>query len=219
MVSYSRYFYFCRIFSFIDVSINDIEVRLGKLYTDIEERGREQIIRPDRLKIHPHYSSATFDSDVALIHLDENAVYNDYVKAICLPLSKNDNDKILLRPGRLTVVTGWGALVENGSAHNVLQEVQVPVVNQTECKKAYKNAAKVITSNTFCAGYAAGGRDSCQGDSGGPLAIENSQKGSEYDRWVLAGVVSWGKGCGRAGKYGVYTRVSAFSKWIYDHIN
>ena len=65
-----------------------------------------------------------------------------------------------------------------------------------------------------CAGHFNGTLgDSCTGDSGGPLTIENR------GRWVLAGIISWGDGCGRIGKYSVYTRVSIYSRWIRRHIN
>lgn len=49
----------------------------------------------------------------------------------------------------------------------------------------------------FCAGYneeVVG--DACKGDSGGPFV----SKLENLDRWYLVGVVSWGEGCGRAGK-------------------
>ena len=36
-------------------------------------------------------------------------------------------------------------------------------------------------------------KGTCKGDSGGPLTIKNSKPNEQH---VLAGVVSWGLGCG-----------------------
>lgn len=97
--------------------------------------------------------------------------------------------------------------------------MKVPIVGDTLCKRVHHKY--LVTSNMFCAGHHNGTLgDACQGDSGGPLAIENSLTLSDDDqRWVLAGIISWGDGCGRQGKYGVYARVSVFVRWINDHIN
>lgn len=65
-----------------------------------------------------------------------------------------------------------------------------------------------ISSSMFCAGVSGGGKDSCQGDSGGPIVIKKSGQD------VQVGVVSWGDGCGRPGKPGVYARVSVAEDWI-----
>ena len=46
----------------------------------------------------------------------------------------------------------------------------------------------LISDDMLCAGGE--GKDSCQGDSGGPLTIKES------DQHSLAGVVSFGYGCG-----------------------
>lgn len=57
-----------------------------------------------------------------------------------------------------------------------------------------------------------------QGDSGGPLVFNLGNKvaperGSPADD-RLAGIISWGVGCGLKRTPAVYTKVPAFKKWI-----
>jgi len=59
----------------------------------------------------------------------------------------------------------------------------------------------------ICAGT--WGKDSCKGDSGGPLV--DSKR-------YLVGIVSWGRGCGRGDKLGVYTEVSYFVTWVENAV-
>ncbi|WP_442503739.1 serine protease [Marinivivus vitaminiproducens] len=118
-------------------------------------------------------------------------------------------DPLYASPGTCAVVTGWGAMRVDGPLPERLQVASVPVRTLEECVQAYP--AEDIGPNHLCAGYTGGGVDSCQGDSGGPLVVEGGPRGR-----LQVGVVSWGYGCAEPGRYGVYTRVSSYKKWIEE---
>lgn len=65
----------------------------------------------------------------------------------------------------------------------------------------------MIFDRMFCASD--NNKDSCQGDSGGPAVIVNGEVKTLY------GVVSWGDGCARPERPGVYSNVQAVRSWIY----
>lgn len=104
----------------------------------------------------------------------------------------------------LTVI-GFGALSEDGRGSDRLQQVQVPANSHDTCSSQYDGVQEDIH---LCAGFTEGGKDSCQGDSGGPIfEIRNGVP-------VQVGVVSFGDGCARPNKSGVYARVSGAYDWI-----
>ena len=93
----------------------------------------------------------------------------------------------------------------------MLQEAQVPLVSRELCNnpEIYNG---LIHERALCAGSAEGGVGPCQFDSGGPLACQES------GLWYLSGVVSWGVGCGKPNKLGVYSDMSVLMDWVKDMV-
>ncbi|MBK9323057.1 MAG: serine protease [Bdellovibrionaceae bacterium] len=150
---------------------------------------------------HPNYDSDTTDYDFALLELAQDSRYEP------IALNTAEIDIPASNSPIMATVAGWGATNESSyTLPNLLQKVDVPLIAQQSCNNDYRGS---ITDRMLCAGYDRGGKDSCQGDSGGPL-IADADDNQRY----LIGVVSWGEGCARARKPGVYSKVSAAISWI-----
>uniref|UniRef100_A0A673X592 Peptidase S1 domain-containing protein n=1 Tax=Salmo trutta TaxID=8032 RepID=A0A673X592_SALTR len=162
----------------------------------VQKRNLRQVI------CHPYYNAYTFDNDIALMELDSLVTFSDYIRPICLPSPQHT-----FPPGNSVWITGWGATREGGSGASILQKAQVRIINSTVCNRLMGGQ---ITSRMTCAGVLTGGVDACQGDSGGPLSSPGTS------RMFLAGVVSWGDGCARRDKPGIYSTVTKFRGWIKE---
>ena len=106
-------------------------------------------------------------------------------------------------------IAGWGAASEGGAQQRYLLKSTVPFVNDTTCNSSSMYAGQIIPSDEICAGYTQGGVDTCQGDSGGPMFRRVAA-----NAWIQVGIVSWGDGCARPNKPGVYSQVSTFAAAI-----
>uniref|UniRef100_A0A8C8R6P3 Transmembrane serine protease 15 n=1 Tax=Pelusios castaneus TaxID=367368 RepID=A0A8C8R6P3_9SAUR len=154
----------------------------------------------DQIVINPHYNKRTKDSDIAMMHLQFKVNYSDYIQPICLPEA---NQQFL--PGINYSIAGWG------SPSTILQEAEVPHITNEKCQQQLPEYN--ITENMICAGYEEGGIDSCKGDSGGPLMYQDN------NRWLLAGVISFGYQCGLPQRPGVNVRVTQYLDWIKQFIH
>ncbi|XP_048220145.1 transmembrane protease serine 11B-like protein [Perognathus longimembris pacificus] len=153
--------------------------------------------------IHEDYIKGAHHDDIAVIMLKEEVLFKKDVHRVCLPEATQD-----FPPGEGVVVTGWGALFHDGKYPLLLQKAPVKIIDTKACnaKEAYNG---MILGTMLCAGYMEGNIDACQGDSGGPLVHPNSR-----DIWYLVGIVSWGFECGHVNKPGVYTRMTAYRRWV-----
>ncbi|MFC9294727.1 S1 family peptidase [Streptomyces sp. NPDC057011] len=155
-------------------------------------------VRVSRIWIQPGFSNVEQGRDVAVLHL-------------ATPLSTYETARLpapdaSYATGTQGTIAGWGDTAQSSrtrSSH--LRKAQVPIVAPDDCEESYSH---FNADSMLCAGYQEGGVDTCQGDEGGPLLIQG----------VLVGITSWGDGCGRPRKPGVYTRVSRYSSAITDDI-
>ncbi|CAG5110821.1 Oidioi.mRNA.OKI2018_I69.chr2.g5179.t1.cds [Oikopleura dioica] len=157
--------------------------------------------------IHPSYERRILKHDIALARLVKPAPMGDLseVRPICLP-----DSSICLPEAQKCVAVGWGVTSENSDqSSDILMQVSVPLIPRSKCVKLPK-PYNLVSPYAICAGFDEGGQDACTGDSGGPLLCQTG----EESPWIVYGVTSWGYGCGRAGKPGVYTRVNLYNKWI-----
>ncbi|PSN30529.1 hypothetical protein C0J52_27372 [Blattella germanica] len=111
-----------------------------------------------RVIVHRQYDAATFANDLALLELESPVAFDKHIVPICMPKDKEDFT------GRMATVTGWGRLKYGGGVPNLLQEVQVPVIENAVCQEMFHTAGhnKVILNSFLCAGYANGQKDSCE---------------------------------------------------------
>ncbi|XP_066555060.1 suppressor of tumorigenicity 14 protein homolog [Amia ocellicauda] len=159
-----------------------------------------------RIVVHAQYDQYTSDYDIALLELSAPVFFSEFIQPVCLPANTHS-----FGSDTSCFVTGWGVQMEDGELASVLQQATVKIISRNTCNKLYDDA---VTPRMLCAGNLHGGVDACQGDSGGPLVcLEKGRK------WFLAGIVSWGEGCARRNRPGVYTQVITFSDWIRQQIN
>ncbi|XP_058050351.1 transmembrane protease serine 13-like isoform X4 [Ahaetulla prasina] len=157
--------------------------------------------------INANYSDDHDDYDIALMKLSQPLVLSAQVRPACLPMS---GQRFL--PGRACFITGFGKISENEeNTSPKLREAEVKIIDYRLCN-SHNVYEGFLTPRMMCAGFLQGGKDSCQGDSGGPLVCQDN------NRWYLAGVTSWGTGCGQRNKPGVYSQVTKFLGWIYSQM-
>jgi hypothetical protein len=183
-------------------SANKVQVYGGS--STLETGGAVYLV--DRVVIHDKYDDSTQDFDVALLHLTTR------FDGTTVRLSSPSDPPELAEEGSLAIAIGWGLTAEGDQVSNVLRRVTVQIVAQKTCN-GIASYGGAVTDEMVCAGFARGGRDSCQGDSGGPLVAAD-----KVGTFVQIGIVSWGEGCGRPLKFGVYTRVAAIEPWVEQQI-
>ena len=165
-----------------------INVRIGGVtQTDGEQRSVSRVV------MHPDYL-LTNGYDISLLELSTASTKTPTQVA-------GAAERSIWNAGALESIVGWGATEEGGDTPDRLQEAQVPITTDAYCSGAYGSDFDPVTM--VCAGFPEGGVDTCQGDSGGPMFGRTSTGALR-----VVGSTSWGEGCARPGKPGVYARVA-----------
>jgi len=172
--------------------------------TDLDNPSN-QPVAVTRVIQHPDFLSVELGYDIALLELENDAPVT--------PIAINSQN---IELGQNAFIAGWGAV-------NSREEFDVQVfpkvlrgafVNMTpgeQCGGLYPDYAPFTNETMICAGVMGGGRDSCQGDSGGPLFQVDANNSRVIS---IAGITSWGIGCGSALNPGIYTNVASYTDWI-----
>jgi trypsin len=115
------------------------------------------------------------------------------------------------RAGVPATIAGFGTTSESASGPpDQMQYAQVPITTDAYCASAYPGGVSTVSDDgafdaktMLCAGYPQGGTDTCEGDSGGPLLVTVAPGEAR-----LVAATSFGNGCAKPGKPGVYARLA-----------
>ncbi|XP_068144637.1 lectizyme [Drosophila tropicalis] len=168
---------------------------------EVDELTQQRLV--DFGRVHEQYTGGVGPYDIALLHVSEPFIFNEWVSPATLPTREETHN------GE-THLYGWGQPKSYVlTAAKTLQTVTTEIVNYNECKEALPDTAPLVESN-ICSASLQQSISACNGDSGGPLVVEFENAASE-----LIGVVSWGYiPCGLANFPSVYTKVSSYVDWI-----
>ncbi|XP_032909644.1 acrosin-like [Catharus ustulatus] len=155
--------------------------------------------------LHPYYNPDDFSYDIALMQLDHPVHCSPYIQLACVA-----HPNLVFSELSNCWVAGWGAVTARSEdSSDRLQEAKVKLIDLQLCNSSDWYAGGIHPHNV-CAGYPQGNIDTCQGDSGGPLMCQDINDA----HWWLLGVTSFGKGCARAMRPGVYSSTQYFYDWI-----
>jgi trypsin len=162
-----------------------------------------EVVPVSRVIMQPSYIGPGATHDISLLRLSRNSTKAPVKVA-------GSAETGLWAPGVNETIVGWGATSEGGSGPSILQKATVPIVADATCDSNYSGSGGIDETTEICAGYPQGGTDTCQGDSGGPMF------GGSGTGLRVVGSTSWGEGCARKNRPGVYARVGApvLREWI-----
>lgn len=157
---------------------------------------------------HPEFYPGNLHNDLALLRMESPVDPSlPHISPACLPEPHERFD------GERCWTTGWGknAFGEQGEYQSVLKEVDLPMLSHRDCEHRLRQTrlgpSYQLHHGFLCAGGEPG-KDACTGDGGSPLVCES------HGTWKVAGLVSWGIGCGQPGVPGIYVNMAKYRVWM-----
>ena len=168
----------------------------------------------EAVHFHEEYNVGLYlNNDIAVVRLKAKAngrgvTFGERVVPACLP-----HLNVVYGPHLNCTVSGWGSTgIQQPGYTRYLQAAKVPYLDTEQCMAPQVYGPKKLSSGMYCAGFLEGGVDTCQGDSGGGMVCQVRGRGA------VLGLTSWGYGCGRPNRPGVYTKVADYLDWIDEKL-
>uniref|UniRef100_H0VPJ9 Peptidase S1 domain-containing protein n=1 Tax=Cavia porcellus TaxID=10141 RepID=H0VPJ9_CAVPO len=173
---------------------SSINVILG-VHNIKKQEKTQQVIRVKRAIPHPDHVPGRFSNDIMLLELERKAKQTKAVQPLRLHEAMSQ-----VNPGDTCLVAGWGkTTLSNDSLPTTLQEVELTVQDEQECKSAI-HAYSALTE--ICVGDPMEMKICSKGDSGTPLVCNN----------MIQGILS--NGAKDDTPPVVFMKVSHFLPWI-----
>ncbi|KAG5331698.1 CTR1 protein, partial [Acromyrmex heyeri] len=116
--------------------LNYLKVHAGTNFLDIPGA----VYDVESVSVNSQYDEDSINNDIALIHLKNPITYNRLVQPINLVTSDNELE------GKSCTLSGWGTTSVGGRTPNNLQEIELIVYPQEECKTAQPK----VTDSHIC---------------------------------------------------------------------
>ncbi|XP_063158571.1 serine protease 53-like [Candoia aspera] len=198
-----------RILSAAQCFIGRQETKGWEVFLGEQLEGGKQTWQENRtlqsIDLHGAYVNMLEGYDIAIATLASPVVFRDSIRAICAPYAAHQF------PFGSTCWTRGRRIDDHGKA-SPLQSVEVKILGPNNCNCLYNMSSNPgskisIKSEMICAApYKT--TMHCEVSIGDPLACNH------HGMWFLAGISSFGSGCGTVIRPGVFTSVKNYDEWI-----
>lgn len=201
-------------------NIDNLRIGLGNLIAEFDNPDdfSAHFHLVQNVFIHPNYDDelASYESDIALIVIDEPVEFDDIISPICIDLNLDDisEHQIVQETGTIVILNST-----NLTRSKSFRTINMPIILHQECiAEQPKEFQRYLAFTKFCAGWR-NGTSPCNGDSGSGLATKRSD-----NRFYLQGIASLSPrqedtdNCDQK-QYTVFTKIGIYVKWLENHLN